>query len=172
MSLARAAILEPTPIPPIGEGLYLVPSNDLDRMLREFLEQEPEEKAERRALRSSVDRCIREVIDVRKDLVRNTADLQGEIRGVSARVSQIENSKSAAHLSIPPPRSFMNSLDEDSSIHTITKQNLEELTKEVNKANAALAWGTVKGGVWHVALFLAGAIALGGLGLLFHHIFP
>lgn len=151
-------------------GLFSVP-NDLDEMLREFLEKEPEEKAERRALRSSVDRCIREVIDVRKDLVRSTADLQGEIRGVSARVTQIENSKLPGHVSIPPPRSFMQSLDEDSSIHTITKQNLEELTKEVNKANAALAWSAVKGGAWHVALFLAGAVTLGGLALIWRRLF-
>lgn len=160
------------PATPAPRGLYLVPTNDLDDMLRDFLEKEPEEKKERRALRQSVDRCLREVIDVRKDLVKTTDDLQGQIRGVSARVLDIENSKSSTHLSIPPPRSFMNSLDEDSSIHTITKQNLEELTKEVNKANAALAWGAVKGGVWHVALFLAGAITLAGLGLIFHRLFP
>jgi hypothetical protein len=153
-------------------GLYLVPTNDLDRMLRDFLEHEPEEKAERRALRQSVDRCLKEVIDVRKDMITSTSELRGEIRGVSLRVTQIENSKSPSHVSIPPPRSFMSSLDEDSSIHTITKQNLEELTKEVNKANAALAWGAVRGGVWHVALFLAGAITLGGLGLIFHRLFP
>jgi hypothetical protein len=155
-----------------SKGLYLVPTPDLDRMLREFLEQEPEEKAERRALRQSVDRCIKEVIDVRKDLVRNTADLQGEIRGVSARVTQIENSKVSTHVSIPPPRSYMMTDPEDSSILTIKKQDVEALTREVNKANAALAWGAMKGGAWHVALFLAGAITLGALGLIFHRLFP
>jgi|HubBroStandDraft_2_1064218.scaffolds.fasta_scaffold68567_2 hypothetical protein len=163
MSQALKISIEPEP-----RRLYIVP-NDVDKLLRDYVEgrarAEPREELERRGLRSAIDNCIKAIEAMRDESRETTRELRNEIKGVSARVSLLEGQKPAPY-SIPPVTSFAKKDPENSSVYNIPKADVEALQREINKANAAAAWTSVRGGAGYVLRGVALVLAIAVVGLL------
>ena len=130
------------------------PPDEINRLLREFLEGESPD--ERRALRKSLNAILNEVQLLRREGQETTDILRGEIRGVSLRVTALERAREHRNVTIPPIASLA-SPGPDTGSFFLSKDAAAILQKSISEANAAASWQAVKGGAWKVLLVFLGA---------------
>jgi hypothetical protein len=142
---------------------------ELNRLLRDFLEGDPHE---RRALRQSLDGILHKLASIERNHVETTKTLRDEIRGVTARVTILEQAMPAPkrRVSIPPIASVAEA-GPDTGTFFLTKDVADQLQKKINEANAAATWLAVKGGAWKLAIGLALLACSGALALLWKRLF-